>query len=251
MSLISFWCPQDGNQILKNFKFQVSSFKFQVQKTKQKSTKTSQYFKFICKYLISNSFLTKVSSSEFRPPTPSGFNTPPASERPVVYSFNNSSLSDISEYYPPEKNWKESQFEPSVSSPSVDTAQCIQSQNLYTSINSEEVYIQVSIPELELPPSSSQSYSKTLHPKYKSKSDLSSNSLVLKQRKQFQPTNYKAVSKDLAYIKKVSIHNSYFTKRYSNILRNQLVRAHSHSLLELALQFERFRQRNPHNKDPT
>ena len=136
-------------------KFQVFKFQVQVSKKKLKNPKTSQYFKFICKYLISNSFLTKVSSSEVRPPTSSGFNTPPASERPVVYSFDNFSLSDISEYYPPEKDWKESQFEPSVSSPSVDTAQCIQSQNLYTPINSEEAYIQVSISELELPPSSS------------------------------------------------------------------------------------------------
>jgi len=98
-----------------------------------------------------------VSSSEFRPPTPSGFITPPASERPVVYSFDNSSLSDISEYYPPEKIWKESHFKPSVSSPSVDTIQCSHPQNLYTTINTEEAYTQVSIPELELPPSSSHS----------------------------------------------------------------------------------------------
>jgi hypothetical protein len=36
-----------------------------------------------------------------------------------------------------------------------------------------------------------------------------------------------------------------------NILRNQLVRAHTHSLLELVYKFEDFRKNNPYNKDPT
>jgi hypothetical protein len=63
--------------------------------------------------------------------------------------------------------------------------------------------------------------------------------------------HYKQVSRDLATIKKTSYQNSYYTKRYSDILRNQLVRAHSHSALEIVLQFERYRKKNPHNKDPT
>ena len=49
------------------------------------------------------------------------------------------------------------------------------------------------------------------------------------------------------------IHFEYFlyNRQYSDILRNQLIRAHCHSLLELALKFEQFRQKYPHNKDPT
>jgi len=34
-------------------------------------------------------------------------------------------------------------------------------------------------------------------------------------------------------------------------MRNQLIRAHCHGLLEIALKFAQFRQKYPHNKDST
>jgi uncharacterized protein (DUF736 family) len=65
------------------------------------------------------------------------------------------------------------------------------------------------------------------------------------------PTNYRRVTKDLHHIQSHSLETSYHTRRYSDILRNQLIRAHSHLILEIALKFEEFRKRNIHNKDPT
>jgi hypothetical protein len=65
------------------------------------------------------------------------------------------------------------------------------------------------------------------------------------------PTTYRRVSKDLAGITKDSLKTSFHTRRYSDILRNQLIRAHTHSLLEFALKFEGYRKKNPYNKDPT
>jgi hypothetical protein len=62
---------------------------------------------------------------------------------------------------------------------------------------------------------------------------------------------YQRVAKDIVSVQKNSKQTSYYCKPYSDILRNQLVRAHSHSLLELALKFEEYRKRCPHNKDPT
>jgi hypothetical protein len=62
---------------------------------------------------------------------------------------------------------------------------------------------------------------------------------------------YQTVAKDIVFVQKNSKETSYFCRPYSDILRNQLVRAHSHSLLEIALKFEEYRKRNPHNKDPT
>jgi hypothetical protein len=58
------------------------------------------------------------------------------------------------------------------------------------------------------------------------------------------------VNRDVTAIQKNSANTSFHTRRYTDILRNQLVRAHSHSLLELALKFEGFRKKNPHNQDP-
>ena len=65
------------------------------------------------------------------------------------------------------------------------------------------------------------------------------------------PVTYKTVSKDLEYLQSNSLKSSFATRSYSDILRNQLIRAHSHSLLEIALKFEGYRLKNPHNKDPT
>jgi hypothetical protein len=62
---------------------------------------------------------------------------------------------------------------------------------------------------------------------------------------------YKRIAKDIVSIQKNSKESSYYCKPYSDILRNQLIRAHSHTLLESALKFEEYRKRNPHNKDPT
>ena len=62
---------------------------------------------------------------------------------------------------------------------------------------------------------------------------------------------YHRVAKDIVSIQKNSKQTSYYCKPYSDILRNQLVRAHSHSLLELVLKFEEYRKRTPYNKDPT
>jgi hypothetical protein len=61
------------------------------------------------------------------------------------------------------------------------------------------------------------------------------------------PTTYRRVSKDLAGITKDSLKTSFHTRRYSEILRNQLIRAHTHSLLEFALKFEGYRKKNPYN----
>ena len=65
------------------------------------------------------------------------------------------------------------------------------------------------------------------------------------------PVTYKTVSRDLDLIQANSLQNSFNNRPYSDILRNQLIRAHCHSLLEIALRFEGYRQRYPHNKDPT
>jgi hypothetical protein len=65
------------------------------------------------------------------------------------------------------------------------------------------------------------------------------------------PIIYRRVSKDLAGIAKDSLKTSFHTRRYSDVLRNQLIRAHTHSLLEFALKFEGYRKKNPYNKDPT
>ena len=63
--------------------------------------------------------------------------------------------------------------------------------------------------------------------------------------------SYKTVSRDLDLVQGKSLQTSFANRPYSDILRNQLVRAHSHSLLELALEFVDFRQKFPFNKDPT
>ena len=44
---------------------------------------------------------------------------------------------------------------------------------------------------------------------------------------------------------------SFHNRKYSDILRNQLIRAHGHSLLKIAPKFEQFSQKYPHKKDPT
>lgn len=63
--------------------------------------------------------------------------------------------------------------------------------------------------------------------------------------------SYKTVNSNLEYIQ-VNSHRTPFVDRpYSDILRNQLVRAHAHSLLEIALKFEAYRKQYPHNKDPS
>lgn len=62
---------------------------------------------------------------------------------------------------------------------------------------------------------------------------------------------YQTVTKDIAFVQKNSKETSYSCRPYSDILRNQFVRSHSHSLLEIALKFEEFRKKNPYNKDPT
>lgn len=65
------------------------------------------------------------------------------------------------------------------------------------------------------------------------------------------PITYKRVARDLEYIQANSLRTSFHTRQYSDILRNQLIKAHIHSLLEIALKFEQYRQKYPHNKDPT
>jgi len=72
-----------------------------------------------------------------------------------------------------------------------------------------------------------------------------------KAQKAAVPTTYRRVSRDLSGICKDSQKTSFHTRRYSDILRNQLIRAHTHSLLEFALRFEGYRKKNPYNKDPT
>ena len=62
---------------------------------------------------------------------------------------------------------------------------------------------------------------------------------------------YKKVVKDIEHIRRYSLNTSFYNRQYSDILRNQLIRVHCHSLLEIALKFEQFRQKYPHNKDPT
>ena len=62
---------------------------------------------------------------------------------------------------------------------------------------------------------------------------------------------YNRITKDIVSIQNNSKETSYYCKPYSDILRNQLVRAHSHSLLELVLKFKEYRKRTPYNKDPT
>jgi len=75
--------------------------------------------------------------------------------------------------------------------------------------------------------------------------------VIRKQKKLACPVTYSKVAKDLEHIQKYSENTSFYNRQYSDILRNQLVRAHCHSLLEVALKFEQYRQKNPHNKDPT
>ena len=75
--------------------------------------------------------------------------------------------------------------------------------------------------------------------------------VIKKQKKLPCPVTYSKVARDISYIQKNSERTSYYTRQYSDILRNQLVRAHSHSILETALKFEQYRQKYPHNKDPT
>ena len=62
---------------------------------------------------------------------------------------------------------------------------------------------------------------------------------------------YQRIAKDIVLVQGNSKQTSYYCKPYSDILRNQLVRAHSHSLLEFAFKFEEYRKKNPYNKDPT
>jgi len=63
--------------------------------------------------------------------------------------------------------------------------------------------------------------------------------------------NYRTVLKDLSKVQAGSITTSCFNRRYSDVLRNQFIRAHIHTILELALKFEDFRKRFPCNKDTT
>jgi hypothetical protein len=206
---------------------------------------------------------------ECRPPTPSAPSTPQATEIPVVYNIEEedyySELSDLSEY-PSGRHWKTlpsvPQRSPSISPVDTTCSNCVEAYNIYSNSNLEletlpslQVSSPVQVPNWSVipglePTSTSPQQKPPTYPKFKKHSNSNIN-LTLKPRKPSQPTNYYRVSKDLAHIKKTSLKNSYYTKRYSDILRNQLVRAHSHSLLELALQFERYRQKNTHNKDPT
>ena len=55
----------------------------------------------------------------------------------------------------------------------------------------------------------------------------------------------------MEHIQRYSLNTSFYNRQYSDILRNQLIRAHCHSLLKIALKFEQFRQKYSHNKDPT
>ena len=71
------------------------------------------------------------------------------------------------------------------------------------------------------------------------------------QLSKLKTVKYQRIAKDIVSIQKNSQQTNYYYKPYSDILRNQLVRAHSHSLLELALKFEEYRKRSLHNKDPT
>jgi len=75
---------------------------------------------------------------------------------------------------------------------------------------------------------------------------------VIKQQKKLAcAVTYSKVARDPDYIQKYSENTSFYNRQYSDILRNQLIRAHCHSLLEIALKFEEYRHKNPHNKDPT
>jgi len=56
---------------------------------------------------------------------------------------------------------------------------------------------------------------------------------------------------DIEYIQRYSLNTFFYNRQYSDILRNWLIRAHCHSLLEIALKFEQFRQKYLYNKDPT
>jgi len=75
--------------------------------------------------------------------------------------------------------------------------------------------------------------------------------VIRKQKKLACPVTYSKVARDLEYIQKYSENTSFYNRQYSDILRNLLIRAHCHSLLEIALKFEQYRQKNPHNKHPT
>jgi len=75
--------------------------------------------------------------------------------------------------------------------------------------------------------------------------------VIYKQKKLACPATYKKVVKDIEHIQRYSLNTSFYNRQYSDILRNQLIRAHCHSLLEIDLKFEQFRQKYPHNKDPT
>ena len=48
-----------------------------------------------------------------------------------------------------------------------------------------------------------------------------------------------------------SLNTSFHNRQYSDILRNRFIKAHCYCLLEIALKFEQFKQKFPHNKDPT
>jgi len=75
--------------------------------------------------------------------------------------------------------------------------------------------------------------------------------VIYKQRRLACLATYKKVVKDIEHIQRYSLNTSFYNRQYSDILRNQIIRAHCHSLLETALKFEQFMQKYPHNKDPT
>jgi hypothetical protein len=60
---------------------------------------------------------------------------------------------------------------------------------------------------------------------------------------------YRIVSRDLSSIAKNSLKISFHIRRYSNILRNQLVRVYTYSLLKSALRFEEYKKKNLYNKN--
>ena len=55
--------------------------------------------------------------------------------------------------------------------------------------------------------------------------------VIYKQKKLACPATYKKVAKDIEHIQRYSLNTFFYKKQYSDILRNQLIKAHCHSLL--------------------
>jgi hypothetical protein len=65
-----------------------------------------------------------------------------------------------------------------------------------------------------------------------------------------QPTFKQKTDLYLREIQRSSLKTPFDDEPFLNTLRNQLIRAHAHTLWELYLKFEDFRRKNPHYKDP-